>query len=199
MASGQNSQDPTDETHSRRDLDRLRLGQAIRALRSTRGLTLTAVAADAGVSTSLLSQVERGLVDPSLDSLRNIADALNTTPFRLLTDGGPIVGLVRRGEGKRLPIGDGEFELLSPSVDGFLQMTWWLLPPGGSNASERRSHRGEEATYLLQGRVRMEVGEEVLFLEVGDCVTIDARIPHRVTSVGDVPAIGLAALSPPSF
>jgi len=46
-------------------------------------LTLATVSERAGISVSMLSQVERGLLDPSLDTLRNIADALGTAPFRL--------------------------------------------------------------------------------------------------------------------
>jgi mannose-6-phosphate isomerase-like protein (cupin superfamily)/DNA-binding XRE family transcriptional regulator len=195
---------------SRRELDRLHLGRSMRSLRLARGLKLTAAASAAGVSPSLLSQVERGQLDPSLDSLRNIADALGTTPFRLLSGGGPALGLVRRGEAKRLPLrgSDQEYqldpslegafeELLSPSLDGAFEFTRWVLPPGEAFSAEPRSHRGEEATYLLEGQVRMELGGEVIALVEGDCITFDARVPHRVVAVGPTQAVAIVVVSPP--
>jgi mannose-6-phosphate isomerase-like protein (cupin superfamily)/DNA-binding XRE family transcriptional regulator len=198
---------------SRRELERSRLGRSMRALRLARGLKLIEVAAAAGVSPSLLSQVERGQLDPSLDSLRNIADALGTTSFRLLSDGGPALGLVRRGEAKRLPLRgtNGDFgldpdpslqgafeELLSPSLDGAFELTRWELPAGEAFSAEPRSHRGEEATYLVEGQVRMELGGEIITLSAGDCITFDARVPHRVVSMGETAAVAIVVLSPPT-
>ena len=86
-----------DESDSRA-LVRRQLGGAIRRRRHAASLTLATVSERAGISVSMLSQVERGLLDPSLDTLRNIADALGTAPFRLLAEEGPVAGVVRRGE-----------------------------------------------------------------------------------------------------
>ena len=81
-----------------RALVRRQLGGAIRRRRHAASLTLATVSERAGISVSMLSQVERGLLDPSLDTLRNIADALGTAPFRLLAEEGSAAGVVRRGE-----------------------------------------------------------------------------------------------------
>src|SRR5882757_6848216 len=81
-----------------RALVRRQLGGAIRRRRHAASLTLATVSERAGISVSMLSQVERGLLDPSLETLRNIAEALGTAPFRLLAEEGPIAGLIRRGE-----------------------------------------------------------------------------------------------------
>ena len=56
-----------------REIQRRQLGGAIRRRRHGRGLTLAQLSLTAGVSVSMLSQVERGLLDPSLDTLRNKA------------------------------------------------------------------------------------------------------------------------------
>ena len=93
---------------------RTRLGEAIRARRSEFSRTLADVAQQTGLSVSLLSQVERGLVDPSLDSLRDIAFALETTPFTLLQERPSASRLVKFGRGLRLslPHAQVEYELL---------------------------------------------------------------------------------------
>ena len=184
-----------------RDIQRRQLGAAIRRRRHGRGLTLAALSAGAGVSVSMLSQVERGLLDPSLDSLRNIAEALGTSPFRLLEEEGTVAGIVRRGEGRVITSEDGafRFELLSPSLDGAFEIAVWELAPGHSSTNEPRAHPGEEANLFLQGRARLEIGDEVLELSAGDCITFDPTRPHRVTALGDEVVICVDVISPPTF
>jgi len=177
------------------------LGLAIRSLRTEQRRTLADVAAAAGVSPSLLSQVERGVVDPSLDSLRDIASALGTMPFKLLQQGAARSGVVRRSERVhlKLPERDYEYELLSPSLDGAFEVAQWSLQPGYWSSAEPRSHPGEEATVILSGRILLEIGAEQIELDEGDCITFEARIPHRHRALGNTPARGLFIVSPPSF
>jgi transcriptional regulator with XRE-family HTH domain len=184
-----------------REIQRRQLGAAIRRRRHGRGLTLAALSAGAGVSVSMLSQVERGLLDPSLDSLRNIAEALGTSPFRLLEEEETVAGIVRRGEGRIISSDEGafRFELLSPSLDGAFEIAVWELAPGHSSTNEPRAHAGEEANLFLQGRARLEIGDEVLELAAGDCITFDPTRPHRVTALGDEVVVCVDVISPPTF
>jgi len=184
-----------------REIQRRQLGGAIRRRRHGRGLTLAQLSLTAGVSVSMLSQVERGLLDPSLDTLRNIADALGTSPFRLLEEEGTVAGIVRRGSGRTIVTEDGgfRFELLSPSLDGAFEIAVWELRPGHSSTGEPRAHPGEEANLFLQGRARLEIGEETMELVAGDCITFDPTRPHRVTALGDEVVICVDVISPPAF
>jgi transcriptional regulator with XRE-family HTH domain len=190
--------DEPNESDSRA-LVRRQLGGAIRRRRHAASLTLATVSERAGISVSMLSQVERGLLDPSLDTLRNIADALGTAPFRLLAEEGSVAGVVRRGERRVIEGADGDppVELLSPSGEGAFAITLWELQPGSSKVGEPRAHPGEEANLLLRGRARLEIGDERIDLSEGDCVTFDPRNPHRVTAVGKAPAVCLAVIYPP--
>ena len=164
-------------------------------------MTLANVAAIAGVSVSLLSQIERGRTDPSLDSLRDIADALGTAPFKLLAEQSHESRLVRAGEGRRLslPETDVQIELLSPSMEGPFEVIRWTLDVGGATARAPRSHDGVETTILISGDVRIEVGDDVLTLGPGDAFTAKATIPHRTVNQGDAPAEGISVISPPNF
>jgi transcriptional regulator with XRE-family HTH domain len=184
-----------------RALVRRQLGGAIRRRRHEASLTLATVSERAGISVSMLSQVERGLLDPSLDTLRNIADALGTAPFRLLAEEVPVAGVVRRRERRLLvnEAGNSTAELLSPSAEGAFAITVWELQPGESRLSDSRAYPGEEANLLLEGRARLEIGDELVDLVAGDCVTFDQRSPHRVTAMGGAPAVVLAVVSPPAI
>jgi transcriptional regulator with XRE-family HTH domain len=177
------------------------LGTRIRSLRHEQGRTLSDVAAAAGISVSLLSQVERGVTDPSLDTLRDIADALDTAPFRLLAGGVARSRLVRADERPRLapPNSHVEFELLSHSLEGTFEVVRWVIEPGGANPTAPRGHPGEEAVLILAGHGRLELGNEAFELFAGDFITYDARVPHRMTALGADPLAGVSVLSPPSF
>ena len=54
-----------------------RFGEKLRAVRERKGLTLKTVANQAGVSESLVSQIERNKVSPAIDTLLNLADVLD--------------------------------------------------------------------------------------------------------------------------
>jgi transcriptional regulator with XRE-family HTH domain len=184
-----------------RERDRESLGQRIRNLRKRQSLTLSDVASAAGVSVSLLSQVERGKTDPSLDTLRDIGDALGATPFQLLAGGMARSRLVRVDQRPRLALPNAaiEFELLSHSLEGTFEVMLWTLDPGGSNPPEPRGHVGEEALLIMTGHARFELGEEVFELFAGDFITFQGSVQHRMTNLGDEPVSGISVMSPPSF
>lgn len=180
---------------------RERLGEAIRSRRMELGRTLNDVGRATGLSVSLLSQVERGLVDPSLDSLRDVAFALETTPFTLLQERPNASRLVKRGHGLRLslPHAEVEYELLSPSSDGRFQIAKAELQAGGATMKIPRAHPGEEAAMALHGTVYIEIAGERIRLEEGDLLTYDPTVPHRAIASDDGPATLLYVVSPPTL
>src|SRR5438270_7394305 len=91
------------------------LGQRIREVRRGKGMTLRDAADAAGVSESFLSQVERGLANPSVASLRRIADAMNERVASFFVGDAPSGMLVRAKERRRLvhPMGMLEDYLLT--------------------------------------------------------------------------------------
>lgn len=62
------------------------LGQRLRKLREKQGMTIVALAEKAGVSPGLLSQIENGQTTPLLDTLENIARALNVSTSYFLME-----------------------------------------------------------------------------------------------------------------
>jgi mannose-6-phosphate isomerase-like protein (cupin superfamily) len=157
------------------------------------------VAGTAGISVSLLSQVERGVIDPSLESLRGIAGALDTTPFDLLSDWSNRSGIVREGDGRRVELapGGGFFEILTAWRDASFEVARWELQPGEATIREPRGHKGEEAMYVLSGAGSAVVDEDVYEVAAGDFVAYDARLPHRIEAKGREPLIALFISCPP--
>lgn len=177
------------------------LGEKIRALRLERGLTLAQLAGQAGVSVSFLSQLERGTNHASIETLRRIVQALEVPLFHVFLGEheGPLV--VRRGARKRVafPGSEAEYELISPDLKRRMELVLISLQPGRATFATAFSHPGEECDYVLAGRVRFEIGDRVEVLGEGDAIYFDCGIPHRFLNVGTVPAVLLAAVTPPTF
>lgn len=177
------------------------LGPRIRAAREQGGLTLRALAERADLSPSFVSQLERGLVNPSLESLRRIAVALGIPLFELFTDGdrhGP--GVVRRDARVQVssPRGGISYERLS-SGSAHFELLEGVLEPGGSSSPTPWTHPSEECVTVIVGSIQVEVGGEVIPLSEGDSCSFDSQLPHRYLNHTDTPARFVLAVTPPSY
>lgn len=175
-------------------------GRVIAAERTLQGLTVAELARRAGVSTGLVSQLERGLGNPSIVTVANLARALEV-PIGSFFAGVAVEGnVVRRGERKRLLLGDGSltYEMLVPDLSGRLSMLSIHLPPNFSNEHAPFQHVGEEAVLVMTGTVDICVGDKHIQLLEGDSIRIDATLPHWYAT-GSEPVHVISAMTPPSF
>jgi transcriptional regulator with XRE-family HTH domain len=178
------------------------LGARIRTLRVARGETLRQLAAQAGVTESFLSQVERGVASPSIASVQRIARALGTSIAELFaTD--DRAGIVVRAADRRRVVYQGlgaVDEFLTRATDGRLQVILSTIQPGGGTGDEAYTHDSdEEVVVVLEGVLDLWVGPEHYRLESGDAVTHSSRVPHRNTNPGPGIARVLFCITPPSF
>lgn len=160
-----------------------RLGARIREIRTARRLTLVQLAAATELSHPFLSQLERGLAQPSLASLRRIAVALETSPIELIAASDPttdevgVVELQRAGDGV-LPEGfaAGAARMLAHGARAFHPLA---VEADASEPGERYSHTDEEFVYVVAGRIRIEVGDERYDLGEGDSLYYPGGTTHR--------------------
>lgn len=178
------------------------LGHKIRQLREGQGLSLRALASAAGVSVSFVSQVERGVANPSVGSLRRLAAGLGMSVGALF-DGPQSVGrVVRAGERGRLvdPSHRWEDLLITPRDAKRLQVIESLIQPGQGSGGEAYAHDSdEECVLVLEGELEIGVGEETFLLKEGDSLLFESRIPHRNVNPGPSPARVLWITTPPSY
>ncbi|PRX30453.1 XRE family transcriptional regulator [Orenia metallireducens] len=177
------------------------LGKKIREKRKQRGLNLSQLAKKIGYTSSFLSQVERGIADPSITSLRKIAEAFEVPIFYFMLDKIEYNPVVKRGDRKslRFPGSNLTFELLSPDLKRNIEMISARLEPGAVTCEEPLTHHGEECTLVIQGSMEIQIGEEVYNLEEGDTIYYFASIPHKITSTGEEDLIFVSAITPPDF
>lgn len=177
------------------------VGSRIRELRGSRGFTLARLAELTGLSKGLISQVERDITDPSLETLRRIARALDLPLFSLFREDEQASSVVVRAD-RRIrvasPHGHISYARVSPGV-GRLEVLEGTLEPGGESSPQPWSHPSEECVVVLEGRVVVEVGDEKHELLEGDSCYFDSRSPHRYVNPDVSTARFLVAVTPPSY
>lgn len=173
------------------DASERRLGAHIRLLRQARGLTLVRLAAATELSHPFLSQVERGLAQPSLASLRRIAVALGTSPIELIAAGdagssdGPSIEVHRRGDGSlSADFALGTARMLAGAGRPFHPMEYSSDNVG---AGDCFVHDEDEFVYVLAGTVCVEVDAVESVLQVGDCAYYAGGVSHRWWSADGLP------------
>ena len=177
----------------------LQFGGRIRTVRLRRGFSVGELATRAGVSKSLISQIERGIAAPSIDTVRRLASALQVPVFSLFLDE-PDNGMVVRREHRRAvryPGTHATREILSPSLNGRMVLLWVTFPPG-EDGREPVRHVGEECVVVVRGALDVHIGDQQVSLSVGDSMTFDSDAPHTFRNSGDEVTEVVVAISPPS-
>lgn len=177
------------------------IGGRIRAIRQLRGLSSTELARAAGVSRGLISQIELDRANPSIETLRKIAAALDS-PIASFFDDAPAGGVVvRKRERKtmRIPRSGLVYQLLTPDLNRQIEFILIELEPGQGETRVPMGHPGEEAALVLEGRLHVWIGDEEHVLEAGDSIAFNSGIPHRVENHGPERTTLVSAITPPSF
>lgn len=159
------------------------VGPRLRALRQQRGITLTELSETTGISVSTLSRLESGARRPTLELLLPLARAYGVSLDELVDappTGDPRVHLrpVTRHGMTMLP--------LSRRVGG-IQAYKLVIPPDPRREPELQVHEGYEWLYVLDGRLRVLLGEHDLVLVPGEAAEFDTRTPHWFGAAGAEP------------
>jgi transcriptional regulator with XRE-family HTH domain len=158
------------------------VGPRLRALRQERETTLAALSEMTGISVSTLSRLESGARRPTLELLLPLARAHGVTLDELVDappTGDPRVHLrpVTRHGMKMLP--------LTRRAGGI--QAYKLVVAGGRKEPELKTHEGYEWVYVLDGRLRVVLGEHDLVLAPGEAAEFDTRVPHWFGAAGPEP------------
>ncbi len=177
------------------------LGDKIRKKRSEKNLSLKELAEKISLTASFLSQIERDLAEPSISSLRKIANALEVPIFFFLIDDQKSSPVVRRSERKtlKLPKSHLIYELLTPDVNRAMELFIARIEPNTNVGEEGSTHPGEECNLVMQGTMEIRIGEETYTLEEGDSIYYFASLPHSIRNAGDEEMVFLSAITPPRF
>jgi transcriptional regulator with XRE-family HTH domain len=163
-------------------LDRSKLGKRMKRVRESRHLTLKNIEAEAGISATHVSEIERGKTSPTLGALIRISRALGKDPAYFVEEedlGETSLVTVENRIQESYANGAGTFERLTSSIPGGrLQGSIVRLNPARSYHDVPHSHHGNEAAAVLSGRVVFSVAGENHVLEEGDSILYDALERH---------------------
>ncbi|TPM05387.1 cupin domain-containing protein [Mesorhizobium sp. B2-3-11] len=176
------------------------LGERVRSLRTARDLTIAELAQRAGLSSGIISQIERGRSNPSIRTLQLLRAALGMNLWEFLEPPGRAVTvsgaereipdfICRKSQRQTLVVGKTKLvkELLSPRNDQNLRFMIVTLPPGSESEDVLQSP-GQKGGYMLSGRARLQVGDRSGDLEEGDSFQFPADISHKIDNPYEEPA-----------
>jgi transcriptional regulator with XRE-family HTH domain len=178
------------------------IGARLREHRHRRQLTVRELALRVGVSPSLISQIERDKVKPSVSTLYGIVTVLGVPMSELFpdTEPGPDTALVASpapagpvtAPGDRAVInleGGVVWERLTAASDPVVEFLTLEYPPGAASCDEDSlvRHGGKEYGYVLSGRLGVRIGFDEYELGPGMSISFDSSSPHRLWTIGEEP------------
>ncbi len=163
------------------------VGYRIRDLRSQRNLTLQVLADRTGLSSSMLSLVERGKTSPSIGTLVAIASALGVHMTDLFDDDGTSESepVVRFEEQQVYVTGEGVQRRVVRTDDTHgIELVMNEYEPKTGSGGDPVHHEGHELGLVLEGNLTVEVNGLVYELRPGDSISYDSNLPHKIVNTG---------------
>lgn len=178
------------------------IGKKLKALRKKNGHSLAKLSELSGVSTGLLSQIERGMVAPSVVTLSHIANALNVDIGYFFSAQTAAYSVQRKGSQPIITTNNGldKHIMLNGDWDNrpldFLHLT---LKGGEKYELDTISHRGEEFAYVLKGTLSFLIDGEQINLYAGDSISFSSTHPHLYFNDSEEDCESIWAITPKFF
>jgi len=166
------------------------IGNRVRQLRESRGLSLEDLSRLTGFDEALLDRIEKKEVYPQLGTAIRLSKALDSAFGRLVSGvGDRLYSITRRQEEKVVSRSTGKagaqklytYKSLAPEVKG-RHMEALLVQLEENPGGELSVHDGEEFIYVLEGVVTMQIGEDRFDLDPGDSVYYLSTTPHLIAA-----------------
>lgn len=181
------------------------IGAKIREIRKSKQLSIAELAEKTGLSTGIISQIERDLVTPSVVTFWKISKALEVS-FGYFFDEveeeqAVLSPVVKRDQRKTIKTSNRKalYELLSQDLNRKIEFLYITIKPGEQSEGGLVMHEGEECGVVIKGRLLIKMENEEYILEEGDSIYYDSTIPHRYVNIGDEDCESVWAMTPPSF
>jgi transcriptional regulator with XRE-family HTH domain len=173
------------------------VGSTLLTLRQTQGLSLDELSRKAGVSKSMLSQIERNQANPTVAVVWRLATALGVGVGELLGDGRPapptIVTVPAHGTPSlKSPDGKCELRILGP-IELAGEFEWYELTvqPGGALESQAHEPGSREHLSVLTGSLDVSAGSDTSRLKPGETARYAVDLPHAIRNPGKTVASAL--------
>ena len=177
------------------------IAQRVKELREISDLTVAEVASKVELSPEEYEAYESGRVDMSISLLIKLSELYGVDTTTLLTGQAPrlsVCALTRRNMGttvkraKHYIYKNLAYNFNHRKIEPLLV----TVEPGTNADMETNSHEGHEFDYVLQGALRLKVGDQDMILNEGDSAYYDSIHPHAMQAYGDKTCVFLAMVIP---
>ncbi len=175
------------------------IGEKIKDIREKKGLSIEDVAKKTGFSKEFLKDIEDGKVSPPLGIIVKLSKALDTMMSTIFDEKGEKNYCVMRVKDQKVEprvSSTGHHYKYIPLATGLKEkhMETFLVKLYPDSKEELSVHEGEEFIYVLDGEVKVIIGNDVEILTMGDTIYYLSSTPHFITTNTDKPALILAVL-----
>jgi transcriptional regulator with XRE-family HTH domain len=177
------------------------IGKKLKTTRLKNDMTIQELAERSGVSSNMISRIERGLTIPSVEILMKLGDAfgMSINYFVEEAEKGSTVIHTPRGQGEPIFFFEDKHQITSltqglrdPSFDVFYD----TLEQGCTSGEGGMVHTGEEFALVLQGKMKFVIEGEPFVLDQGDALTFKASLPHTWENLYEGQTVVMWVISP---
>jgi len=178
------------------------VGERLRSVRISFGLSQRALARRAGVTNGLISLIEQNRVSPSVSSLKKVLDGVPMTLAEFFTLDMAAAPQAFFGVEELTELGNEQVSLrlvAAQRAGRQLTLLHERYAPGAETGDEMLTHRGEEGGVVVKGRIELTLAGVTRVLTAGEAYYFSSHLPHRFKNVGREPCEIISASTPPSF
>ena len=172
------------------------IGITIKKIRNEKKMLLKDVAEKANISSSMLSQIEKGNANPSLNTLKTIAYVLEVPLFKFFIEpehSKEEIIILKKENRKIITTKDVIYEMISPETTTNIEFMKMILTKKNAESSiQPIAHKGEGNVIITLEKASKEMKE-------GDSIHIPPLKPHKWTNLTNEEAIILFTVTPPEF
>ncbi len=158
----------------------------LRSLRKTQGYTIADVAENSGISTAVISRIERNQAVPELETLGRMAKVFGMSATDLL--GLAESRLAQITGAQQYTSGGFAFQ----NINFMNVQVFYGSGPAGAKASRPEVHHNDtEICWVITGKVEVVVGEDRYSLKSGEAIQFDAMLKHEYHALEDTKILTL--------
>jgi len=185
------------------DNGNIEIGKVIKKARIDKGLTIRELAEKTGITSSMISQIERDLANPSINTLKTLSIELDVPVYMFFKNNDAYTEDLIVRKDQRVTIGNPTYnmtyDLLIPNMKGNIEFCMAHFGPKNKEKPVSISHKGEETAVIISGKINIIIDGNEFVLNQGDSVRIPPMANHCWINPYDEVCELIFAVSPPTF
>lgn len=178
------------------------IGLRLRTVRELHGLSQRELAQRAGISNAMISLIEKNRTSPSIGLLKRILGCLNLSLSTFFATHFNSDQTFFFSHNELTEIGNDDVSLKQIGANlqnRALQLMYETFEEGAESGLDLLTHDGEEAGFVIEGRLELTVASQTRVLGPGDAYYFKSNLPHRFRNIGATKCIIVSACTPPTF